>query len=339
MSNKYISIEAVDPEKSESRYLSILESLKVKKLIALTIEVTSKCNLSCSYCGMHNDKSKHVKHRKEIGSMELDKFTEIITKCRGAHQIDVLYLHGMGEPLLHPNLVEFISIAKKAGIAGRIVVITNGIKLNWEMLNKLIGSGLDEVRISYDVFDEQCYTEIKGANLSLVVRTNIEECLHKLKEKKINVRFHIDCKKWIYGNYHLNEQSEKVILHFEKLVSDVDNASIRLANEFDWNSQAGINGTTYKRSTPCEGAFYNLLIHSDGEITPCCLDITKELSIGNIHFYENIDEVLASTRLLEIRTKLLSNNFQGIESCRQCNVTSCVDKLLQDRRNEILPLL
>ena len=65
----------------------------------------------------------------------------------GAHEHAWLRLHARGEPLLHPQFVEFIAFAKKAGV--RVVqAFTDAIRLDADMSSSILAAGLDVLECS-----------------------------------------------------------------------------------------------------------------------------------------------------------------------------------------------
>lgn len=86
----------------------------MKKFKKIYIEITNKCNLNCSFC------SKIEKQKK---SMTIDEFEYILGQI--SSKTDYIYLHVKGEPLLHPNVIDFIKLAEKYNV--KVNLTTNGI--------------------------------------------------------------------------------------------------------------------------------------------------------------------------------------------------------------------
>ena len=63
------------------------------------LEITNICNLSCSFC---------PGTKREKAFMTAEQFRILATKLRPHTQY--LYLHLLGEPLLHPQLKEILRI-------------------------------------------------------------------------------------------------------------------------------------------------------------------------------------------------------------------------------------
>ena len=92
------------------------------------IEITNRCNLACIYC-VH----RIMKRKQE--DMTLDIFEKTLELCkflwrRGTQQ--ELWLHGLGESLLHPEFLTYCELARKK-LPGLIIrVSTNGVDLTKE---------------------------------------------------------------------------------------------------------------------------------------------------------------------------------------------------------------
>ena len=96
-----------------------------------------RCNLSCTYCNEWDDYSKPVNLKEMYRRLDhLASFGTAIITISG------------GEPLLHPELDAIISrIRHHDKIAG---LITNGLLLTAERVQRLNSAGLDYLQISID---------------------------------------------------------------------------------------------------------------------------------------------------------------------------------------------
>jgi organic radical activating enzyme len=95
------------------------------------IELTNKCNLSCPFC------FRKYMTRKQ-GFMTTRMFNKSLKLCKEMG-VDEVWLHNWGEPLLHPKLLNFLTLAKdfRKGFATNGTLLTNDllIKLSQRQLN------------------------------------------------------------------------------------------------------------------------------------------------------------------------------------------------------------
>ena len=97
------------------------------------IEITNICNLNCDFC---------PKHHRALRKMTLPEFEHLTDELQG--KVCFLYFHVMGEPLLHPLLPQFISLARAKGF--KTVLTSNGTLLPRAM--SLLGSLPHKVQLS-----------------------------------------------------------------------------------------------------------------------------------------------------------------------------------------------
>ena len=78
---------------------------KYLPLRSLYLEVTSCCNLKCKGCyrTLYNYESKN----KNISLEDFKRYVDQVPSSSS------LYLHGLGEPSLHPNIKEILEYAKE----------------------------------------------------------------------------------------------------------------------------------------------------------------------------------------------------------------------------------
>ena len=80
------------------------------------LEITNICNLNCSFC------HKTIRKKKFISVSEFRRAAEEIRPLT-----KYLYLHVMGEPLLHPELDKLLLIARELDFL--VTITTNGTLL------------------------------------------------------------------------------------------------------------------------------------------------------------------------------------------------------------------
>ncbi len=116
--------------------------------IHLDIESTSVCNLKCSFCASSMEKYNY-------GYMPMERYRRIIDEGaeKGLYSVK---LNFRGEPLLHSNIVEMVSYAKKKGIVD-VFFNTNATRLTENTGTRLIDAGLDRLIVSFEGYSKDVY--------------------------------------------------------------------------------------------------------------------------------------------------------------------------------------
>jgi len=89
----------------------------MKRFAKVYIEISNICNLKCSFC----PGTVRVPRR-----MNADEFELILNKIKP--YTDYIYFHLLGEPLCHPELEKFLSLAENMDF--KVIITTNGTLLN-----------------------------------------------------------------------------------------------------------------------------------------------------------------------------------------------------------------
>jgi Predicted Fe-S oxidoreductases len=150
--------------------------------IHLDIESTSICNLKCPFCAGTYEKYPY-------GSMPFDLYKKIIDEGseKGLYSIK---LNFRGEPLLHPQIAEFVAYAKQKGIID-VFFNTNATKLTEDIGEKLIKAGLDRLIVSFEGYTKDVYERNRvGASFDTVVENvrNFSRLRKKLNSSKPAIR-------------------------------------------------------------------------------------------------------------------------------------------------------
>jgi len=120
----------------------------------LQLEVTSRCNLTCSAC-----LRTHVPLQADA-DLAIEDYRRIVA---GLPSLQRIAFQLNGEPLLCDDLFEMIGEASAAGID--TVLNTNGTLLDARRRAALLGSGLQELRVSLDGAKPATVLRMAGADI------------------------------------------------------------------------------------------------------------------------------------------------------------------------------
>ena len=84
------------------------------------LEITNACNLNCPFC--ENDKGNSF--------MDIEKIKNILSQIKEV--CNYIYLHVLGEPLLHPNIEEILTYCDNLDL--NVQLVTNGLLLYKDLL-------------------------------------------------------------------------------------------------------------------------------------------------------------------------------------------------------------
>lgn len=127
------------------------------------VELTTRCNLQCAMC---------VKHTAGSCIPEKDMTSAAFHHILPAlPTLDSLILNGIGESLLHPELIDFVTLARKNMAAEATIGLqSNGLLLNKDLARHLIRAGLSTLCLSVDHVDQTISQKQQAHSFSAVAR-------------------------------------------------------------------------------------------------------------------------------------------------------------------------
>lgn len=287
----------------------------MKQFKRIYVEITNVCNLSCSFC---------PKTKRTPQFMTYSEFSHILDQI--SPYTDYIYLHIKGEPLLHPDLEEFLNLCYKKNM--NVNITSNGTLFNkaWNAIKD--SPALRQINISLHSF---------SANDSTNFIEYIKTIIEKVKYLSENTSVISSMRLWNFNkdesfldgrirNLQILEYLESAFeLESPILVEDLKEHGIKIKNriylngatEFEWPA---LDSSYYEPSGYCYGLKSQIGILVDGTIVPCCLDGEGVINLGNIR-EESFHQIINSSRILGIIKGF--ENRQAIEDlCRHCSYKS-----------------
>lgn len=230
--------------------------------------------------------------------MSPDEFRLVLEKIRP--YTDYIYLHVLGEPLLHPRLDELLVIAEKAGL--NINITTNGGLLERKK-GLLLEHSIRQINISLHDAEENIVKDKWTDYLKTALNFSIEAAQ----------RSYVSLRLWNTSNAEstdfnalcIDKIAEKFHFSPSELVDKTNGNGIKLsgniyfnrAPRFEWPDETAAPSHTKKT---CYALRDHIAILADGQVVPCCLDADANLFLGNI-FTENLSEILQKERATNIK--------------------------------------
>ena len=245
--------------------------------------------------------------------MKRDELALILPKIRP--YTEYLYFHLMGEPLCHPDLEYFLSLAEKN--AFKVIITTNGVLLNEKKDILFSSPALHKINVSLHAFEAN--------DLPIPFEKYLEGCFDFGKRASIETNKIVVYRLWNRGGEdRLNEDILKTLSSYFGDVSKKETDTRRgtrlcervfleHGDKFDWpDIDAADNGC----EVFCYGLRDQLGILCDGTVVPCCLDSDGNIALGNI-FESELEQIISSKRATKIYDGV--SKRQATEKlCRRC---------------------
>jgi radical SAM protein with 4Fe4S-binding SPASM domain len=272
------------------------------------IEITNYCNLSCGFC---------LPSRRNKAFMAPDEFAEILRKVSGF--TEHIYLHVLGEPLLHPDLGLLFDISKACGF--HINLTTNGTLLAQKREMLLSSASLRQINVSLH--------SIEQFGLSGDVDVYLDGVVDFIRAAGSPPPMFINLRLWNLQSdiSFLNERILERLATFFNLPDMISGdcapgrnivlaPGIFLSRElqFSWPHAPApdLGSRGY-----CRGLRDHIAILVDGTVVPCCLDAEADIPLGNLH-HCSLTEILAAPQAAAMRKGF--SRQQIVEPlCRRCS--------------------
>lgn len=272
--------------------------------LLVDLEMASRCNLTCPMCPTVTDEfiQKRVAPYKR-GLLDFALAKKIIDEIAG--KVPALRLSWVGEPTLHPKLIEVVRYAKQKGIR-EVSFLTNGTKLKLSYFIQLVDAGLDWVTVSVDGMGDT-YNDIRKP-------LKFDETLAKLHAM---------------AEYKVSNGLEKPVIKIQGIWP-----AIRENPQGFYNTFAPIvdliafnplidylhkdTDIIYQENFSCPQYYQRVVISSNGQAAMCSNDDLVEMVVGDANV-ETIHQIWHGEKLNALRQLHLEpDGFKKIGACAHC---------------------
>ena len=279
----------------------------------IMIEVTNACNLKCSMC--YNRKMK-----RKTGFINRDLFIKALDQARDL-DIENIALYTTGESFLHPEIFEFISLAKNKGFK-YVYITTNGLLLDQERCNKIISSGLDSIKFSVDAGSKAVYERDKPGALWDDLLANIRKLRSIRDASRSNLK--------IFASFVISDSNFSDLENYNSLFNSLVDQTLysfvlnhgglqKNSDSCDFLKSIYLYSQNASRQRlPCSYLWNRFVVTYDGRLSLCCLDFEGRLTYGDIS-KQTLKECWNSKEMAIFRGQHKGGHFDKIDICRKCN--------------------
>lgn len=285
----------------------------MRKFSRIYIEITNMCNMSCSFCKGSTRKAQF---------MTVEAFEIVMNQIKD--YTDYIYLHVLGEPLLHPQLEALLLCAERNN--KKVSITTNGTMLRDKKEILLHAQALRKISVSLHSM------EPGSINSNEDYLKEVIAFAREASERSMLCELRM----WNLGNEDVQNTSmsnaEACEIIFRELNIEaherkeiLDNISVKgsvtlrpklflgKADRFQWPS---LTAEYTNQPIFCHGIRSQLAILCDGTVVPCCLDSEGDVNLGNI-FGESLEQIIQSKRAVDLYNGF-SNRSPSEELCKRC---------------------
>lgn len=243
--------------------------------------------------------------------MRRDVFARVAAEA--ARHGTVLWLHFLGEPLLHPQLVELIEDARRAGVAS-VGLSTNATLLRGIVAERLLDAGLHRLDISIDADDAVEYASMRGADHFDAVIENVEAFLALRRDRaaqapRVGLQF--------MATPAFEAKRSTVIERWDRLLDTEDFIKTIDPAPFLGAIRDSRAPETAADRPPCPWLSASLMVLQDGTVTMCGADWDARAPIGHVD-EASIEEIWNGPVIGQRRAAHLAGRFEDVPLCGGC---------------------
>lgn len=276
----------------------------MRQLKKAYLEITNLCNLNCAFC---------PGTRRPQGFLAPEDFRSFGEKLRP--HTEYLYLHLMGEPLLHPRLEELLAHGEELGF--KVMITTNGTLLDRQGALLWRSLAVEKVSISLHSFEGS-----GGQGLE----DYLEQCI-RFARRAAGAGKRCALRLWNLDGADTrgaNRRNGEILSALERAfprpwregrrgTTLASNVFLEWGEKFDWPN---LSVPPSDRPAFCYGLRDQVGVLWDGTVVPCCLDHEGDVTLGSLRT-QTLEEILNSPR-----AQAIYNGFsQGRANealCRRC---------------------
>lgn len=288
--------------------------LNSRKILALTLEISSACNLKCVFCPVGNQKITPIL----MNLKDHHKIIDLLPKS-----IKVVRYSYRGDATLNKDFVKMIHYAYLKGF--KTDLSTNGMLID-KYIEELVNSGLDRIIFAIDGATQESQSKYRiGSDLEKI-KTNIK----KLVEARENSKKKFP--RQIIIQSIINKYNEFQVSDFIEMAKNLG------VDEIKFKTLAVSLASTFLKGKDIHEAFlpknkeylrkgqnilicpflWETVILANGDVSICCSDYYGKYIVGNVLKEDNFEKIVYGKIYNALRKKILKKK---LSICKTCPIT------------------
>lgn len=277
------------------------------------------CNFTCKYCHFSIERSQRCFVTDRV-SMDLGLYQKCINEIQTfPEKVKTLRFVGMGEPLLHPKIVEMVRYAKEKNVANRIEILSNGSLLTSALSDALVDAGLDRLVISLQGISAEEYWKMSSVHLDF--KAFVDGIRYFFEHRRqthvylkiVDIALKDEEERQRYFGIFGNICDTIGIEHAVPIFSDV-----QYNKELATHARETQFGTEVIPSRICPQPFYILQINPDGKVVGCHSVAYPEI-LGDCNL-DSVVNIWNGENYNRFRYRMLHGMDTVCDVCRNCNM-------------------
>ena len=230
--------------------------------------------------------------------MDMGLFEKVIGELAELNYDGRVAFHVNNEPLIVPNLEQYISAARAQLPHAWIQILTNGRSLSISRAASLLSVGVNEISINH--YNDEDY--LSG---------RVPEKFDEIRDQVIRQYYPHDA---IIGGHGPPANKKDLIFRYNVFLRrETEVMSNRAGTAPNNPGLTGHNVLGF-----CEYPFTQLNITADGTVSQCCADLYFRNAMGNVRDMTVLD-IWYGSAFRKARRALLANDRNGNFLCKSCD--------------------
>lgn len=270
----------------------------------ISVELTNHCNQRCTFC-------PRQELTRPLGFLPRALFERVARECAGRDTM--LWLHFLGEPLLHPEAADFVRLARSVGVR-RIGLSTNAVSLAGARAEALLDAGLDRLECSMDALDRAGYRAMRGRDHFARVVRNVRAFL-ALKRARGQSRPIVSIQ--FLRTPEVEARLAEIVAAWSDELGPEDFVMTIRPASFGGAVAVAAPAAGGAARPPCPWLFESLMVLQDGTVTMCGADWDARAPLGNLRD-ASLAEIWQGAEMRRRRAAHLAGRFDEVAPCAAC---------------------